>query len=84
MAGVAIVLDLLKKSQTKQSLHSSSFTSASAAALSAAASAPFASRFLFGYVFFCGFMVFLYWYSDWIRLYFTVFDWFTGFDHILF
>ncbi|CAH2069814.1 unnamed protein product, partial [Thlaspi arvense] len=52
MAGIAIVLDLLKKSQTKHSLHSSSLSSASAvasaAAVSAAAGAPFASRFLFG------------------------------------
>jgi len=51
MAGIALVLDLLKKSQSKNTLHSSSFYSASAAAVSAAASAPFASRFLFGYVF---------------------------------
>ncbi|KFK27144.1 hypothetical protein AALP_AA8G341000 [Arabis alpina] len=52
MAGIAILSDLLKKSQTKHSFHSSSFSSAStvasAAAVSAAASAPFASRFLFG------------------------------------
>ncbi|AED96658.1 unnamed protein product [Arabidopsis thaliana] len=48
MAGIALVLDLLKKSQSKNTLHSSSFYSASAAAVSAAASAPFASRFLFG------------------------------------
>ncbi|CAN8301811.1 unnamed protein product [Cochlearia groenlandica] len=52
MAGIAIVLDLLKKSQTKHSLHSPSLSSASvvasAAAVSAAAGAPFASRFLFG------------------------------------
>ncbi|EOA13699.1 hypothetical protein CARUB_v10026770mg [Capsella rubella] len=49
MAGIALVLDLLKKSQSKQhSLHSSSILSASAAAVSAAAAAPFASRFLFG------------------------------------
>lgn len=40
MARIAIVLDLLKKSQSKHSLHSSSFSSA--------ATAPFASRFLFG------------------------------------
>uniref|UniRef100_A0A1J3IY30 Isopentenyl-diphosphate delta-isomerase n=1 Tax=Noccaea caerulescens TaxID=107243 RepID=A0A1J3IY30_NOCCA len=52
MAGIAIVLDLLKKSQSKHSLHSSSLSSASVvastAAVSAAAGAPFASRFLFG------------------------------------
>lgn len=52
MAGIAIVLDLLKKSQSKHSLHSSSFSPASVvastAAVSAAATAPFASRFLFG------------------------------------
>ncbi|ESQ42886.1 hypothetical protein EUTSA_v10014039mg [Eutrema salsugineum] len=52
MAGIAIVLDLLKKSQTKHSVHSPSLSSASAvasaAAVSAAATAPFASRFLFG------------------------------------
>ncbi|XP_010545274.1 PREDICTED: uncharacterized protein LOC104817703 [Tarenaya hassleriana] len=54
MAGIALVLDLLKKSQSfnsKHSLHSSAFSSAaaaSAAAVSVAASAPFASRFLFG------------------------------------
>ncbi|XP_010443200.1 PREDICTED: uncharacterized protein LOC104726109 [Camelina sativa] len=49
MAGIAIVLDLLKKSKSNQhSFHSSSICSASAAAVSAAATAPFASRFLFG------------------------------------
>ncbi|KAJ0246141.1 Isopentenyl-diphosphate delta-isomerase [Hirschfeldia incana] len=56
MAGIAIVLDLLKKSHNNTHRihhHSSSSLSpasvvASAAAVSAAASAPFASRFLFG------------------------------------
>ncbi|CAN6994509.1 unnamed protein product [Brassica oleracea var. botrytis] len=53
MAGIAIVLDLLKKSHNTHRIHSSSSLSpasvvASAAAVSAAASAPFASRFLFG------------------------------------
>ncbi|KAF8051338.1 hypothetical protein N665_1744s0010 [Sinapis alba] len=47
MAGIAIVLDLLKKSHNKHTFHSSSSLS-SAAALSAVATAPFASRFLFG------------------------------------
>ncbi|XP_015901463.1 uncharacterized protein LOC107434505 [Ziziphus jujuba] len=54
MAGIAIVLDLLKKSPTfyaSQSLHSSGFFSASAAASAAASVAmgyPFAYRALFG------------------------------------
>ncbi|CAH8355242.1 unnamed protein product [Eruca vesicaria subsp. sativa] len=48
MAGIAIVLDLLKKSHNSHRIHSSSLSPASAAAVSAAASAPFASRFLFG------------------------------------
>ncbi|KAG7540068.1 hypothetical protein ISN45_Aa07g003290 [Arabidopsis thaliana x Arabidopsis arenosa] len=40
----------MKKSQSKHSLHSSSFSSASATAVSDATTTPFASRFLFGYV----------------------------------
>ncbi|KAF8095285.1 hypothetical protein N665_0338s0038 [Sinapis alba] len=49
MAGIAIVLDLLKKSHNTHRLHSSSLSSASVvASATAAASAPFASRFLFG------------------------------------
>ncbi|KAJ0267036.1 Isopentenyl-diphosphate delta-isomerase [Hirschfeldia incana] len=47
MAGIAIVLDLLKKSHNKHTFHSPSSLS-STAALSAFATAPFASRFLFG------------------------------------
>ncbi|KAL0886840.1 hypothetical protein Bca101_010823 [Brassica carinata] len=47
MAGIAIVLDLLKKSHNKHTFQSPSSLS-SAAALSAFATAPFASRFLFG------------------------------------
>lgn len=50
MAGIAIVLDLFKKSHNKHTFHSQSSLS-SAAAVSAFATAPFASRFLFGYVF---------------------------------
>ncbi|KAK6230129.1 hypothetical protein QUC31_001647 [Theobroma cacao] len=56
MAGIAILLDLYKKSPSfcpPQSFHSTGFFSASAAAASAAATvaagAPFASRFLFGH-----------------------------------
>ena len=55
MAGVAIVLDLVRKSQSRggQTLHShgsfSAAVSASAAAASVAAAAPFAARALFGY-----------------------------------
>ncbi|KAL0729069.1 hypothetical protein Bca4012_025162 [Brassica carinata] len=48
MAGIAIVLDLLKKSHNNHRIHSSSLSPASVAAVSAAATAPFASRFLFG------------------------------------
>ncbi|XP_052178465.1 uncharacterized protein LOC127792136 [Diospyros lotus] len=54
MAGVAIVLDLVRKSQSRggQTLHShgsfSAAVSASAAAASVAAAAPFAARALFG------------------------------------
>ncbi|KAJ4875471.1 Uncharacterized protein Rs2_40489 [Raphanus sativus] len=47
MAGIAIVLDLFKKSHNKHTFHSQSSLS-SAAAVSAFATAPFASRFLFG------------------------------------
>lgn len=57
MAGIAIVLDLLRKSpnfHAAQTLHSSGFFPASAAASAAAASVavgyPFAYRALFGYV----------------------------------
>ncbi|KAF5730488.1 hypothetical protein HS088_TW19G00078 [Tripterygium wilfordii] len=52
MAGIAIILDLLRKNPSfysTQSVHSSGFFSATAAAASIGASAPFASRFLFGY-----------------------------------
>ncbi|KAG7653774.1 hypothetical protein ISN44_As01g010040 [Arabidopsis suecica] len=38
----------MKKSQSKHSLHSSSFSLASATAVSDATTTPFASRFLFG------------------------------------
>lgn len=55
MAGIAIILDLLRKNpsfHSQQSFHSSGLFSASSAAslaaASVAASAPFASRFLFG------------------------------------
>ncbi|KAG8502838.1 hypothetical protein CXB51_000688 [Gossypium anomalum] len=58
MAGIAILLDLYKKKPSfcsPQSFHSSGLFSASAAAASAAATVaagtPFASRFLFGYVY---------------------------------
>ncbi|MBA0848955.1 hypothetical protein Goshw_009198 [Gossypium schwendimanii] len=58
MAGIAILLDLYQKKPSfcsPQSFHSSGLFSASAAAASAAATVaagtPFASRFLFGYVY---------------------------------
>ncbi|KAJ4911257.1 Uncharacterized protein Rs2_05878 [Raphanus sativus] len=49
MAGIAIVLDLLKKSHNTHRIHhSSSSLSPASVVVSAAATAPFASRFLFG------------------------------------
>lgn len=53
MAGIAILLDLLRKNptQTAQALHSSGFFSAKAAAAAAsvAAGAPYVYKTLFGY-----------------------------------
>ena len=52
MAGIAIVLDLLRKNPsfyTSQSVHSCGFFSATAAAASLAAGTPFAYKALFGY-----------------------------------
>lgn len=47
MAGIAIVLDLLRKNPN---FYSSQFSASAAAASVAAAGTPFASRFLFGYL----------------------------------
>ena len=52
MAGVAIVLDLLRKNptfSTSQKVHSCGFFSATAAAASLATGTPFAYKALFGY-----------------------------------